>query len=235
MPYSKNSRDKLRPRRRPYIQSVPMWRMQQVPRVDRAPFPRAYGPPIPAAVPANQPELKHYTKVGAATDLDTTGGQVLINAMVQGNTHSTRVARRITIRTIFVRGLTRYDPATIVNTNVGVVTLVQIKNAGAVAHSAINIFTGAIGPLSDQGCLIARPMRRHTHVGGPPAMNLPLAASFEWFIKCNILVLFTGTDIDSDPTSIQQNQIWLMFLGSLAPGVDSGIVTYYTKIGYTDD
>jgi len=185
-------------------------------------------------------ELKFLDTALAATD-PTVNGVVFPNLVVvpQGDNQSERIGRKITLKSIWIRGNIVLTPqgAAAAATDVTRIIVVQDKQANGAAFGVTDVLTSAnylsFKDLENESrFVILKDVQIATRsTGGVAAATLEGNNTFNWYMKCNIPIEYDSSLTTGVIATQRSNSIAVL-------GINQGGLTtiqYNARIRYSDN
>lgn len=189
---------------------------------------------LPSAYSANQgnhgKELKSIDIAGTSYECSTTGSITLINGVATGDDYTNRDGRKITMKSIFVRG----------HFNVGATPtggavrwmVVYDKQPNGAAPVITDIIAGA-NLAGNQNLNNRARFVVLRDVTDRVEATARIAVPTQWFKRCALDVTFSGTT--NGIASISTGALWFVTVGTVATGATSPIVNVSTRVRFWDD
>jgi len=185
--------------------------------------------------------------VDNTAEIPATGGQLCI--IPQGNTQSTRIGRKVMIRSIHIKGMVRQEVTTykaltdaaVETAHIYVILDTQCNGAAAtIGDSNSGVFTTSnlntgFRTLSNSGRfkILKHFVFNMQPVAGVSGALFAGVKHFDWYHKCHIPIEYDASGTDGAITTIRSNNIFVAIGGS---GVndDAFTVNAATRIRFSD-
>lgn len=175
-------------------------------------------------------ELKTIDVTAVAYEFSTSGTVNLINGVAQGTDYTTRVGRKLTLKSIFVRG--RISVGSTPTAGVWRFMLVYDKQPNGAAFVATdlldNVNIHGVQNLTNRDRFVII-MDKMGYLEAAGRSFIPIKK----YIKCNLEVTFGGTG--GTISSIQTGSLFAVSIGHLATGVTAITSTITTRVRFLDD
>lgn len=182
------------------------------------------------------PELKVIdTDLSAITGFDTTGSVTLLNGIAQGTDYNTRIGRKFTMKTLYVR-MSLQPGATAANIALARFIVVYDRQANGQAPAITDVLTAvndsSLNNLTNRDRFVIITDKVYK-VGLSTSMESGRQI-FKKYLKCNLEVTNGGTG--ATIASIQTGSLYLLTMGDKVAGTTAPKVLNGTyRIRFTDD